>query len=200
MSKALLIFTVIALALIGTVATTGCKDRPSSIEEGSAESQPAPATRPDSHIYWTWDTMEFDKCVAAWMIRRFIDPEAVFQFHAEGTTEAEGTPFDVPGKPWSRKHLKCTSDCVLETLNRDDPALQEIVHFAHVTELNRWQLDRFPDARRHFEEVRAVMNSSATQAECLERTSRYFDNVYNKLRNCGGAQLGLMPGMCGGYG
>ena len=39
------------------------------------------------HTYWTWDTMEFDKCAAAWMIRRFADKEAVFQFHSQGETE-----------------------------------------------------------------------------------------------------------------
>ncbi len=187
MRKARLTSLTVVLAFSGVGAVTGCEDRSSSSKGGSAASQPAPATQPDSHVYWTWDTMEFDKCVAAWMIRRFIDPQAVFQFHVEGTTEAEGTPFDVPGKPWSRKHRKCTSDCIFETLNQDDPALQTIVHFAHLTELNRWQLDRFPDTRRHFEQVRALMNDTTTPAECFERTGRYFDDVYSKLRNNGGS-------------
>ena len=34
-----------------------------------------------THIYASWETMEFDKCVAAWKITRFLDEEAKFVFY-----------------------------------------------------------------------------------------------------------------------
>src|SRR4030042_5635946 len=78
---------------------------------GEAGSHPSPGPEPNAHIYASWDLMEFDKCVSAWLIVRFVDSDAEFVFHPQGTEVAEGVVFDVPGAEWSRKHRQCTSDC-----------------------------------------------------------------------------------------
>ena len=133
------------------------------------------------HIYASWDTMEFDKCVSSWMITRFIDKEAEFVLHPSGTEIIEGVVFDVPGAEWSRKHRKCTSDCILEELAIDDIALQRIVGFAHQVELNFWQLDSFPKAQKCFDEVRVIFDSTPDKLRCFEKTGLYFDSLYEGL-------------------
>ena len=137
--------------------------------------------------YATWDTMEYDKCVAAWLIVRFIDKDAKFIFYPQNSEIAESTTFDVPGAAWSRKHRKCTSDCILESLELDDPAVDKIVSMAHNIELNFWQLERFPDAQKSFAEVMAIFEMTPDPMECFLKTRAYFDTLYERLSNSSSA-------------
>ncbi len=140
-------------------------------------------TSSEEHVYASWDTMEFDKCVAAWLIVRYIDPEAEFVLHPQNTVIDEGVVFDVPGAVWSRQHRKCTSDCILETLKIDDPIVEEIVNIAHNVELNFWQLDRFPEARECFDDILRITESTPDGLQCLKKTRKYFDELYNSLKS-----------------
>ena len=181
MRNILLTILFVAIAVVGAlVLVPRLQEAPERADE-SASTQPLTTAPAGEHVYWTWNTMEFDKCVAAWMISRFVDREAVFRFHEKGTANASGTPFDVPGTPWSRQHMKCTSDCVLESLGLTDPALVKIVEFAHHSELNRWQLDQFPEVRGHFERVREILDAPGTFEEYFARTGEYFDRLYAQL-------------------
>ncbi|UCE98686.1 MAG: chromate resistance protein [Planctomycetota bacterium] len=134
------------------------------------------------HIYISWDIMEFDKCVAAWLIKRFIDKDAKFRFVPSDTEITEGTPFDVPGANWSRKHRKCTSQCILESIDKPDPAIEQIVTIASRTELNFWQLDRWPDTQKYFYEVKQIMDQTHNLNRCIEKTNIYFDKLYTNLK------------------
>lgn len=141
---------------------------------------------PEEHIYATWDTMEFDKCVAAWLIVRFIEEDAKFVFYPQGTEIKQGIVFDIPGAAWSRKHRKCTSDCILESLNINDSAVQEIVAMAHNVELNFWQLDRFPQAQKCFGDIRQIIEAVPERQQCYQETRAYFDVLHNRLRQQSG--------------
>jgi hypothetical protein len=138
-----------------------------------------PATE---HLYVTWDTMEFDKCVSAWLIVRFIDANAQFTFVPQGTEVVKGIPFDIPGAEWSRKNRKCTSQCILESINKPDDAIRKIVSIASETELNFWQLDRWPDAQKCFYEVKEITDTATGPAECFEKTRPYFDRLYDEFK------------------
>jgi hypothetical protein len=149
---------------------------------GQPESKPA-QTKIDQHLYVTWDIMEFDKCVSAWIIVRFIDANAQFICVPQGKEVITGIPFDIPGAEWSRKHRKCTSQCILESIDNPDPAIRKIVSIASETELNFWQLDRWPDAQKCFYEVKTITDAAANPAECFEKTRPYFDHLYSRLKN-----------------
>jgi rhodanese-related sulfurtransferase len=63
-----------------------------------------------------------------WLIRRFIDPRAVFLFVAPSEVPAvadrfKATPFDVPDTFWSDRGDKCTFDVMIEELGLDSDAL-----------------------------------------------------------------------------
>jgi len=144
--------------------------------------QPQSWSEPAKHIYASWDTMEFDKCVAAWLITRFIDGDAEFVFYPQGTEISQGVLFDVPGADWSRKHRKCTSQCILETIDNPDPAMKKIVSIAAKTELNFWQLDRWPQAQKCFYDVKEITDETADLVECFKKTRLYFDKLYDDFR------------------
>jgi hypothetical protein len=172
--KTLVALISVVLILI-VVVLAALLMRSSQVQTNDAEVMPA------VHIYASWETMEFDKCVAAWLITRLIDKDAEFVFYSQGTEITEGTVFDVPGAEWSRKHRKCTSQCVLETLDNTDSAVEEIVSMASKAELNFWQLDRWPVAQKCFYEVKEIMDQTPDPAKCLEKTGIYFDKLYSKL-------------------
>ena len=54
--------------------------------------EPAPQADEDyeTHLYITWDRFEVDRCVAAWLIKRFVDPEAEFRLLPVGSPTATG--------------------------------------------------------------------------------------------------------------
>ncbi len=168
--------TVLALALALLIAilaiVAGRHDSPvvSNVEPTSEE-----------HVYATWDTMELDKCVAAWLIRRFIDEQATFVLHAQGTNIEKGIAFDIPGATWSRQHRKCTADCIWEDLDITDAAAEKIVEIAHDVELNRWHLEKFPQAQQCFTELQAIHDQHTDPHEALQSSIEYFEALYTKL-------------------
>ena len=65
-----------------------------------------------------------DRIACPWLIRRFIDPSAVFLFVAPsevaGVAERfNATPFDIDGVFWSHRGETCTFDTMLEELGLD---------------------------------------------------------------------------------
>jgi rhodanese-related sulfurtransferase len=71
-----------------------------------------------------------DRIACPWLIRRFIDPDAVFLFvtPAEVTAVAErfnATPFDIEGVFWSHRGETCTFDTMIEELQlKSEPLLK----------------------------------------------------------------------------
>ena len=81
-------------------------------------------------VWVTRSRPKVDRIACPWLIRRFIDPGAVFLFvlPAEVTAVAErfnATPFDVEGVFWSHRGDTCTFDTMIEEFGlKSDPLLQ----------------------------------------------------------------------------
>jgi hypothetical protein len=82
----------------------------------------------------TRENIKVDRVACPWLIKRFVDPDAVFLFVAEGELLArasrEGaTPFDATRLPEVRlnhRGERCTFEAILEDFNLTDPALQRL--------------------------------------------------------------------------
>jgi len=135
----------------------------------------------DEHTYATTTPLEFDKCCAMWLIRRFIDADAVFKVYPQGTYLTGPRIFDTAGAAWSRQHRKCTSDCIWEDLDVNDVAAERIDLMAHQIELNRWHLDQFPQAQQADNELRQIIEQNPDPNNCIKYTMEYFDALYAKL-------------------
>lgn len=62
---------------------------------------------------------KIDRIACPWLIRRFVDPDAVFLFVTPSEVEAVGerfaaAPFDIDGVFWSHRGELCTFDVMLE--------------------------------------------------------------------------------------
>ena len=78
-------------------------------------------------VWVTRSRPKIDRVACPWLIRRFVDPAAVFLFvsPAEVQTVAErfnGAPFDIEGVFWSHRGELCTFDTMLDELGlRSEP-------------------------------------------------------------------------------
>jgi rhodanese-related sulfurtransferase len=89
-------------------------------------------------IWVTRERPKIDRIACPWLIRRFVDPHAVFLFVAPSEVEAAadrfgGAPFDIEGVFWSHRGERCTFDTMVEEFGiSTDPLnrLAEIVRGA----------------------------------------------------------------------
>jgi hypothetical protein len=76
----------------------------------------------------TWESVGVDRMGCAWLIRRYIDPEAQFIFvpHASGPLPEDAEPFDIPGVRLSHHAGHCSFHAFLQQYNLEDPVLNRI--------------------------------------------------------------------------
>jgi hypothetical protein len=70
-------------------------------------------------VWVTRERPKIDRIACPWLIRRFVDPSAVFLFVASSEVVGVGerfgaTPFDIEGVYWSHRGPKCTFDVMIE--------------------------------------------------------------------------------------
>jgi len=90
----------------------------------------------------TRERVKVDRVACPWLIKKIVDPDAVFLFVAPDrvmeTAEREGaTPFDVPGVELGHRDGKCSFEAIVDKYRIDDPAIrlmQEIVHGVDVAQ------------------------------------------------------------------
>jgi hypothetical protein len=130
------------------------------------------ATRPGVHV---------DRTACAWLIRRFIDPDAEFSFAAELGDVPEGTtPFDMRGAELSHHGGECTFEAMLRRYDLDDAALQEIGRIVHEADLEDERFDA-PEARGLDVVIRGL-SMVCEDEEMLELTGRLYDGLYEHRR------------------
>jgi hypothetical protein len=90
------------------------------------------ATRAGVHI---------DRAACAWLIRRFIDPEAEFLFVGDASeVPDDATPFDMRGVALGHVGGDCSFETILRCYELTDPVLWRIAEIVHVADLDD---DRF---------------------------------------------------------
>jgi hypothetical protein len=95
----------------------------------------------------TWVTREgvyVDRIASAWLIRRFIDPEARFAFvPSKGGTRRPGEiRFDMYEADFTHEGDKCTFEVLLERAALEDPALDAIAEMVHDIDLKDGKFGR----------------------------------------------------------
>ena len=131
-------------------------------------------TRPSPHI---------DRTACAWLIRRFIDPEAAFAFAPDpaGAKALGGTPFDMRGVALGHHEGRCSFETFLHTYELRDPALAEIAAMVHDADLHD---DRFhsPEAPGLDAIIRGLGLVIRDDQELLRFADRVYDGLYAWLQ------------------
>ncbi|MBL4926542.1 chromate resistance protein ChrB domain-containing protein [Fuscibacter oryzae] len=112
---------------------------------------PAPLTGRDGQGRSLWVTRarpKIDRIACPWLIRRFIDPEAVFLFVAPAEVLAvaetlDAMPFDIDGVAFSHRDETCTFDTLLADFGLALPALDRLATIVRGADTGR--LDLVPE-------------------------------------------------------
>jgi hypothetical protein len=81
--------------------------------------------------YCTRENIHVDRNASAWLIKRFIDPEAEFVFVQGEVPLPDTIPFDMYGVEWGHHGNCCSFETILALHNLTDPVLQQIARIIH---------------------------------------------------------------------
>src|SRR5204863_10101122 len=105
--------------------------RPCGAARGQREGRP---------MRWvTWENVGVDRIGCAWLIRRFVDPEAELSFVAPGTSPLpEGAePFDIPGTRLSHHHGHSSFHTIVNAYALTDPVLQRMARMVDEADVSQ---------------------------------------------------------------
>jgi hypothetical protein len=157
-------------------------------DDHMAEEEPTPALLPASELKGrTWVTREgvyVDRIGCCWLIRRFIDPDAVFRFvQGKGYVPGPGElRFDMFEGEITHEGDRCSFEVLLGRAGIADPALQAIAEIVHDIDLkdSKFGRDETAGVASLLSGVAAANSSDdkrVTQGEPI------FDNLYQYFRS-----------------
>ena len=136
-----------------------------------------------AETYVTWETMEVDKCASAWLIKRFIDQDAVFKFIPKGEFVKDGIPFDTPDSKFRRYHNLSTFESILKAYKIQDPALIHIGKMTHDIEISYWAGRKIEGSQELEEEIRNIIKASKKPDECFQKSFALLDRIHREIKN-----------------
>lgn len=131
----------------------------------------------------TWQNVGVDRIGCAWLIRRFIDPQAEFDFIPEGTAPplGAGEPFDIPGVRLSHHRGHCSFHTFLSEYKLTDPVLGRIARI--IDEADTVQEANVEPAAPGLDLIcTGVRLTSRDDHDALERGALVYNALYAVLR------------------
>jgi len=130
------------------------------------------ATRRHCHV---------DRAACAWLIRRFLDPEAEFVFVDDpDEVPADATPFDMRGVELSHHGGGCSFEAFLQHYELADPILWEIGEIVHEADLTDERFDA-PEAPG-LDVLLRGLSMVRDDNELLALSAPLFDGLYEYRR------------------
>ncbi|AXS40031.1 sulfurtransferase/chromate resistance protein [Breoghania sp. L-A4] len=150
---------------------------------------PAKLPQRDAQGRTVWVTRsrpKIDRIACPWLIRRFLDPRAVFLFvaPAEVTAVAErynGTPFDIEDVFWSHRETLCTFDVLLAEFGLTIPALDRLATIVRGADTAR--LDLAPEAAGLLAASLGLSRMYSDDLEQLKAGMLLYDAFYRWARD-----------------
>ena len=130
------------------------------------------ATRPACHV---------DRAACAWLLRRFVDPEAEFVFVADpADVPADATAFDMRGVELSHHGGECSFETFLRRYELDDPVLWDLARLGHEADLAD---DRFDEpGASGLDAICRGLTLVLDDDRNLEVSGAIFDGLYEHRR------------------
>jgi len=128
----------------------------------------------------TRQSVHIDRAACAWLIRRFIDPTADFEFVADpDEVPADATLFDMPGVDLSHHGDDCTFETLLRRHHLTDPVLWRLAALVHEADIDDGHYDA-PEAPG-FDIALRGLSMVADDDRVLELTGPLFEGTYRVL-------------------
>jgi rhodanese-related sulfurtransferase len=137
-------------------------------------------------VWVTRSRPKIDRIACPWLIRRFIDPRAVFLFVAPvevpRTAELFGAmPYDVEDVFWSHRGARCTFDALVDEFGLAIPALDRLATIVRGADTAR--LDLAPEAAGLLAASLGLSRMYADDLAQLEAGMALYDAFYRWARD-----------------
>jgi hypothetical protein len=122
------------------------------------------------------------RTACAWLIKRFVDPEATFSFFKDPSEEApeEAELFDVAGVRLSHHEEDCSFETFLKEYSLEDPGLMEIAEIIHDADLMDEKYGR-PESEFLDAIIRGMQLTLPDDRRLIAHTDAIFDGLYAYL-------------------
>src|SRR5439155_4830443 len=159
--------------LAGRLAPTGSK----------MDDAPAAEQKPRGRTWVTRTGIHVDRMASAWLIRRFIDPEARFRFVAsrEYRHQVGELRFDMFDGEYTHQGELCTFEALLSRFEITDAALRPIAEIVHDIDLKVAKHGR-PETAGINLIVNAIAMSHRDDEARLARATAVLDDVYEYFK------------------
>ena len=118
-----------------------------------------------------------DRLASAWLIKRFIDPEATFLFADPKEFPSGAIPFDAPGAEFSHVGEDCTFETLLKRAGLRDRRLTRLAEIVHEADLRDGKFPR-DEARGIDLVIRGLLAANADDHQVLEHGLALFEGLY----------------------
>lgn len=153
---------------------------------------PGPITARDAQGRSVWVTRsrpKIDRIACPWLVRRFIDPQAVFLFVAPGEVASVATdfgamPFDIDGVFWSHRGDLCTFDVLLDEFGLSAPALDRLALIVRGADTAR--LDLAPECAGLLAASLGLSRMYSDDLAQLDAGMQLYDAFYRWARDATG--------------
>jgi len=137
-------------------------------------------------VWVTRSRPKIDRIACPWLIRRFVDPAAVFLFVAAAEVEAVAerfgaTPFDIENVAWSHRGDLCTFDVMVGEFGLTTPPLERLARIVRASDTSR--LDLEPEAAGLLAISLGLSRMFADDLEQLEAGILVYDALYRWARD-----------------
>jgi len=126
-----------------------------------------------------------DRCASIWLIKTFIDKNAVFEFMSrEDPIPAGATPFTLPGAEISPKNGHTTFDALVEKYKVKDHVVAEIQKIIRdVEQAEETGVYRLPQSAGVFAILRGLDRTSKSNLEIVGKAMIIMDSIYAEIKH-----------------
>jgi hypothetical protein len=129
-------------------------------------------TRPRPHI---------DRIASAWLIKRFYDAEAKFEFADAADAARKGVPFDVLGAEFGHHGDDCTFETLVKRFAIKDRRVKVIAEIVHEADLHDGKFTRNEAAGVDLA-MNGLVEAIPDDHELIARGTALFEGVYAVLK------------------
>jgi len=121
-----------------------------------------------------------DRMASAWLIRKFIDPKAVFRFIGDDQTghlEEGQVTFDMSSGELTHQGDLCTFEVLIKTFGLKDRVLKKMAEIVHQIDLKD-EKHQAPEAKGVEELLKGLRKTVTNDGEILEKGMALFEMLY----------------------
>jgi hypothetical protein len=120
---------------------------------------------------------QVDRIASAWLIKRFIDPQATFVFADPAAFPADAIPFDAPNVELSHHGEDCTFETLVKRARLRDRRLVRLAEIVHEADLRDGKYAH-DEARGIDAAIRALLAASPDDQQVLAHGTLLFEGLY----------------------